>query len=327
MTYTLRRRSLLAAPALLLPASGGSRAQGAAWPTRPLQMIVGFPAGGTTDIFARLVAEALGRRLQQPVVVDNRSGAGGSIGAAMVAQAPADGYTLHMATIGTASINYSLYNKLGYAPEDLASVSRVCEVANVIMVPADSPFKSLGELVEAARKKPRDLTFAHSGVGTSLHLTGELLAVEAGVQFTHVPYRGTSQWLPELLAGRVDFGIDNLPSSLSQLQEGKLRALALTGEARHPGIPEVPTTAEAGYPTVQAMAWWGVQVSRKTPRPIIDRLAAELQAIAEDADFRRRTAEQGATPVRETPEQFEAFVASEIAKWRGVIQKANIQVE
>ncbi|WP_338666025.1 tripartite tricarboxylate transporter substrate binding protein [Pararoseomonas sp. SCSIO 73927] len=319
---------MLAAPALLLPSAivpSSVRAQGQLqWPTRSLQMIVGFPAGGSTDIFARLVAEPLGQRLGRPVVVENRAGAGGGIGAAATARAAPDGYTMQMATVGTGAINYALYKDLPFGPDDLASVSRVAEVANVIMVPARSRFHTLKDLVEEARRRPGELTFGHSGVGSSLHLTGELLAVEAGVRLTHVPFRGAAQMLPELIAGRIEIGIDNVPSSLQQIRDGRVRAIAVTSLERHPGLPDTQTTVEAGFPTVQAMAWWGVQVPRKVPAPVLARLASELQSITRDAGYREKAEEQGATPVTDTPEQFEAFVAAEIAKWRDVAQRANI---
>ncbi len=324
------RRQFLAAAlttgsaSLILP--GSSRAD-VAWPTRPVQMIVGFPAGGSTDIIARLLAEPLSGLLGQPVIVDNRSGAGGTIGSTLVSQSNPDGYTLQMTTVGTGAINYSLYPKLPFKPADIASVSRICEVTNVIMVNRDSPLKTLQDLVALAKQKPGEVTYGHSGVGTSLHLCGELLGVEAGIRMTHVPFRGASQMLPELMAGRIVMGIDNVPSSLQQIRAGQVRALAVTSAVRAPGLPDVPTTAEQGFPTVQAMAWWGVQVPRRTPRPIVEKLADAINAVAKNPTFQAKMAEQGATTVSDRPEAFEAFVASEISKWHDVIAKANIVVE
>ena len=329
MNCASTRRQFLAAAAIagptsLLPTAARSQNQ---WPSRPVQMIVGFPAGGTTDIVARLLAERLSSVLGQPVVVDNRSGAGGSIGATLVAQSNPDGYTLQMSTVGTGAINYSLYPSLPFKASDIASVSRICEVTNVIMVNRDLPAKNLQELVALAKQKPGEITYGHSGVGTSLHLCGELLGVEAGIRLTHVPFRGASQMLPELIAGRIDMGIDNVPSSLQQIRDGQVRAIAVTSATRAPGLPDVPTAAEQGFPTVQAMAWWGVQVPKRTPRPIVDKLAQAMDSIAKDPAFQAKMAEQGAQTVSDTPEQFEAFVAAEIEKWRNVIAKANIRVE
>ena len=328
MTDASRRRILLSAAALAAAPPLGARAQqNAAWPTRPVRLIVPVPAAGTTDILARVLAEALGPRLGQPVVVENRGGAGGNIGADLVVKSN-DGHTLLMATIGTAAINYGLYrDSMPYRPEDLAAVSLMATVPNVIVATPKLEAKTLQEAVALAKRRRDGLTIGSSGNGTSLHLTGELLKEAAGINLIHVPFRGSGPMLTEIIAGRVDLAVDNLPSSLGHIRDGRLRALAVTGERRAPALPEVPTTAEAGYPQVQAVAWFGIQAPAGMPRPVIQRLAAEIQAVVRDPAVRARIEEQGGEPVGSTPEEFEALIRREIARWGEVIQRAKVSVD
>jgi tripartite-type tricarboxylate transporter receptor subunit TctC len=332
-----RRRALLGACALLPVAAlpGGPRraafaqgdAAGAAWPTRPVRIVVPFPAGGTTDLLARVLAEPLGVRLGQPVVVENRGGAGGNIGADAVAKSN-DGHTLLMATIGTAAINYGLYrNTMPYKPEDLAAVSNMAEVPNVIIAAPNLEARTLQEAVALAKRRRDGLTYGSSGNGTSLHLTGELLKQAAGVDLVHVPFRGSGPMLTEVIAGRVDLAVDNLPSSLGHIRDGRLRALAVTGEKRAAALPDTPTTREAGFPAVDAVAWFGIQVPARTPKPVVERLAAEIGAAVRDPAVRAKIEEQGAEPVGNTPEQFEAYIKREIARWGEVVRRAKVELD
>src|SRR4051794_25245835 len=283
---SITRRTLLrAAPLLLAP--GLLRAQ-PAWPSRPIRLIVPFQAGGATDVTARVIAERLGTLLGQPVIADNRPGAGGNVGADAVAKAEPDGHTLLMATIGTASINQYLYSKLPYDPQkDLAPVALVNEVANGVIVDARVPAQTLAELIALAKRDPGGLNYGTPGNGTSGHLCGELLKYKAGIDLQHVPYRGTSGVIPELLAGRLQVAVDNLPAYLPHLASGALRLLAVTSEERWFTAPEVPTVAEAGATLglkgFEAVAWFGIQVPAKVPRAIIETLsAAVLQALGEE---------------------------------------------
>ena len=333
MHTSTRRRALLGASALLsaaaLPAlRRAALAQGdAAWPTRPVRIVVPFPAAGTTDLLARILADALGPRLGQPVVVENRAGAGGNIGADAVAKSN-DGHTLLMATIGTAAINYGLYrNTMPYKPEDLAAVSNMAAVPNVIIASLNVDARTLQDAVALAKRRREGLTIGSSGNGTSLHLTGELLKQAAGIDLVHVPFRGSGPMLTEVIAGRVDLAVDNLPSSLGHIRDGRLRALAVTTERRAPALPDTPTTREAGFPAVDAVAWFGIQVPARTPKPVIDRLASEIQAAVRDPAIRAKIEEQGAEPVGDTPEQFEAYIKREIARWGEVVRRANVSLD
>ncbi|HEV7266584.1 MAG TPA: tripartite tricarboxylate transporter substrate binding protein [Falsiroseomonas sp.] len=322
------RRSLLLASGLLagLAAAGEGHAQ-QGWPSRPIRLVVPFPAGGTTDILARIVAEPLGQRLGQPVVVENRAGAGGGIGAAAVARETPDGHTLLMTTIGTAAINYGLYRNLPYKPEELAAVSNVAMVPNVIVARSGLNAGTLAEAVALAKQARQPLTIASSGNGTSLHLTGELLKQAADIDLIHVPFRGSAPMITEILAGRVDLAVDNLPSSLPHIREGRMKALAVTSEQRVPALPNVPTTREAGFPQVDASAWFGIQAPAGTPQPVLDRLSQALQAVLQDPAVREKIAAQGAEPVGDTPQQFQAFIDREIARWDEVIQRGNVTVD
>ncbi|NKC30698.1 Bug family tripartite tricarboxylate transporter substrate binding protein [Falsiroseomonas selenitidurans] len=329
------RRTLLGAslavPALLPRAS---LAQGAWSPARPIRIVVGFPPGGTTDIAARLLSEPLGRRLGQTVVVENRPGAGGNIGSDVVAKAEPDGLTLLMQTISGGAINYALYGtRMPVKPEDFAAVALMMRVPNAIFVNPQVPARTLAELVALAKAQPGVLNHGSSGAGTSLHMTGELLKLEAGIDMTHVPFRGAGPMLQEIIAGRVEVGVDNLPSVIGHLRDGRLRPLAVTTKERSPAMPEVPTTAEAGLPAVEATAWFGLQAPARTPARIVQRLSDEMNLILRDADMQKKLADLGGMMPALTadggtsPQAFDAFVKAEIAKWAVVVQRSGARVE
>src|SRR3712207_4494705 len=324
---------LLAAPRILLGQPAAAQG-GGTYPNRTVRLIVPFTPAGTTDIAARILAERLTQRLGQQVVVENRPGAGGSVGSDAVARAEPDGYTLLMGTVSSAAINYSLYGaRMPYRPEDFAGAGLVLRVPNLIFVANALPVRTLRELVDYAKARPGQLNIGSSGLGTSLHLTGELLKAVAGIDMTHVPYRGSGPMLQEVIAGRVEVAVDNLPSVLGHVRDGRLRPLALTARERSPALPEVPTTAEAGFPEVEATAWFGVQVPARTPRPIVERLGAEIDAVVKEPETRAKIAELGGMPPGLTPdggtspETFEAFVRAEIAKWAEVVRRSGATVE
>ena len=324
---------LLAAPTVL-PGRPASAQGGGAYPNRTIRLVVPFTPAGTTDIAARILAERLTQRLGQQVVVENRAGAGGNVGSDAVAKSDPDGYTLLMCTISSGAINYSLYGpRMPYKPEDLASAGLMLKVPNAIFVTNGLPVRTLRELVDHAKARPGQLNIGSSGVGTSLHMTGELLKNATGIDMTHVPYRGSGPMLQEVIAGRVQVAVDNLPSVIGHIRDGRLRALAVTTAERSPALPDVPTTAEAGFPGVEATAWFGVQVPARTPRPIVERLGAEIDAVTKEPETRARVAELGGMPPGLTPdggtspETFEAFVRAEIAKWTEVVRRSGATVE
>ena len=322
----ITRRAALGASLGALAFGRSAAAQGA-WPSRPVRIIVPFSAAGTTDIVARLLVEPLSARLGQSVVVENRPGAGGNIGAEAVAKAT-DNHTLLMTTIGTAAINYGLYRTtMPYKPEDLVAVSNIAAVPNVIIAAPGVPVKTLQEAVALAKQRRDGLTIASSGNGTSLHLTGELWKQVAGINLVHVPFRGSGPMLTEVIAGRVDLAVDNLPSSLGHIRDGRVRALAVTTPERSPAVPDVPTTREAGYPGLDATAWFGIQAPARMPAEVVQRLSQELQAIVKEPAVRAKIEEQGAQPVGDTPEHFAGFIQGEIARWGEVIRKGNIQLD
>ena len=329
MRITRRALGALAAPALLSPASltTAARAQ-AAFPSRPVRLVVPFAGAGATDLTARLIAERLGAPLGQPVVVDNRPGAGGNLGADLVAKADPDGHTLLMCTIGTASINQYLYSRLPYDPaRDLTNVALVNEVANGIVVQAESPARTLGDLLAAARRQPGALNYGTPGNGTSGHLCGEYLKTRAGVDLTHVPYRGTGQVIPDLLGGRLQLAVDNLPAYLPHIRDGRLRCLAVTSKERWFSLPDVPTVAEAGIADFEAVAWFGVQAPGRTPRPVVERLATLIAEIVREPANAERLREIGSAPRPLGPAAFDAYVAAENAKWRDVVRAAGATLD
>ncbi|WP_137180094.1 tripartite tricarboxylate transporter substrate binding protein [Roseomonas sp. AR75] len=319
------RRALLGS-ALALPFIGAARAQGWA-PTRPVRLVVPFQGGGATDLTARLFAERLGTMLGQPVVVDNRPGAGGAVGADAVAKADPDGHTLLMCTIGTASINQFLYSRLPYKPEDLAAVALVNLVANGIMVNPAVPARSFQEFIAYAKANPGKLNYGTPGNGTSGHMSGEYLKVRAGIDITHVPYRGTGGVVPDLLSGTLQVAVDNLPAYIPHIREGKVRLLAVTSKDRWFSFPDAPTVIESGISGFEAVAWFGVQAPARTPAPIVQRYADAILEISREPAVIARQREIGAEPRPLGPAAFEAFIREENAKWREVVRVSGAKLD
>jgi len=324
LTRPIARRSL-AALALALPAAAQE-----AWPARSLRLIVPFPPGGATDLLARVLADRLGARLGQTVVVENRGGAAGVIAAELASRAEPDGYTLFFGSIGTASINPNLHSKLNYRPEDLVPVVLFADLPNVIVVRGDSPWKTLADVLAAARARPGQLSYSSSGSGSSLHLSGEMLKADAGVDILHVPFRGGADTANQIMGGRIDLGVNNLPSVITLIRSGQLRAVAVTSPQRSPALPDVPTVAESGIPGLAgyaATAWFGLQVPRGTPAAIIDRLNAETNAICAEPATRERVESVGARTRGGSAAAFAAFIAEESKTWAAVIKRAGAQVD
>lgn len=313
---------LLALAALAPPAS-----QAETWPARPLRWVVPYPPGGSTDILARLVGQKLGERLGQPVVVENKPGAGGNIGTEYVAKQPADGYTILMGNIGPISINPTLYGNLPYQPlRDLAPVTLLMEVPNLLVANPALPVRSVRELTEYAKSKST-LSYATPGAGTSLHLAGELFAHRTQLTLTQVAYKGSAPGLNDTMAGHVPIMFDNMPSALPLVKAGKLRALAITSAQRSAELPDVPTMQEAGVPDYQIAGWFGVLVPAATPAPVVERLNREFQQILKLPDVKQRIAEMGGMASDSGPQAFKAFIQSETLKWSALIQSAHITLQ
>jgi tripartite-type tricarboxylate transporter receptor subunit TctC len=314
--------------AIFLLASFAFSVQGQTYPNKPLRVIVPFAPGGSTDIFARLVAERLSASFSQPVVVENRAGASGNIGADAVAKSPPDGYTLLMATTGVMAINNALFKSMAYdAAKDFEPVIFIASITNVLAVPADLPAKNVAELVALAKKEPGKLTFASSGAGSSTHLSAELFKSMAGIDVVHIPFKGSGQALIDVVAGRVSMIFDNMPSALPHIKGGKLRALGVGSAARLATLPDVPTINEAGVPGYEATNWWGIVAPAGTPRPVIERLHREISAIVSSAETRKRFDAEGAEAMQMSPEEFARFIVAETAKWARVVKESGIRAE
>lgn len=314
----------------VLALAGGlvATAHGQAYPAKPIRIVVPFPAGGTTDILAREVANKLTQTLGQSVVVDNRPGAGGNIGAELVAKSPADGYTFLMGTVGTHAINASLYSKMPYDHlRDFAPVILVAGVPNVLEVNPSVPVNSVQELIAYAKANPGKLNFASSGSGTSIHLAGELFKVMTGVQMSHVPYKGSAPALADLAGGQVQLMFDNLPSSLQLIKGGKLRALAVTSAQRSGALPDLPTVAEAGLPGFEATSWFGLLAPAGTPPDVIARVNAEVSKWLSSPEGKEKLAAQGAIAVGGSADDFSRHIAAETTKWQKVVKESGAKVE
>ena len=298
------------------------------YPSKPIRLVVPFPAGGTTDILAREVGQRLSLSLGQPVVIDNRPGAAGNIGSELVAKSAPDGYTLLMATVGTHAINPNLYARIPYDHvKDFAPVVLVAGVPNVLEVTPSLPVHSVADLIKLAKEKPGQINFASSGSGTSIHLSGELFKTMAGVDMTHVPYKGSAPAITDLIGGQVQVMFDNLPSSLQQIKAGKLRAIAVTSAQRAPALPDVPTIAESGLPGFEATSWFGIVAPAGTPPTIIARINADVNQWLQSPEAKEKLLAQGAVAAGGSPEQFAAYIHAETEKWARVVKASGAKVD
>ena len=298
------------------------------YPSKPIRFIVPFPPGGGNDTMARTVGQKLTEAFGQQVVIDNRAGAGGIIGADMAAHSAPDGYTLFLGGVGSHGTNPNLNAKLPYDPvRDFAPISLIASAPMVVVVHPSVPAKSLGELIKLAKAKPGTLNFASNGTGGSSHLAAELFKMMAGVDIVHVPYKGLAPALIDLLSGQVQLMFSSTVAIIPQVRSGKLRALATTGARRLPALPDIPTAAEAGVAGCETGSWYGVLAPAGTPRAIIDKLNREIVKITQMPDVRERLAAEGAEPAGNSPEEFAAYIKRELARWNKVIKQARIRLE
>jgi tripartite-type tricarboxylate transporter receptor subunit TctC len=297
------------------------------YPSRPLRLVVPFAPGGSTDIFARLIADRLAAPLGYPVVVENRSGAAGNIGAEAVARSAPDGYTLLMATTGVMAINNAMYRNMTYdAAKDFEPVVFVASITNVLIVPPELAAASVAELIALAKSQPGKLSFASAGAGTSTHMSAELFKSMSRTDILHIPYKGSGQALPDLMSGRVSMMFENMPGAVSHIKAGKVRALAVTGLRRASAMPELPTIAESGVAGYESLSWSGIAVPAGTPRAVVERLNRDINAILVSPDMRQKLAEQGADAMGGPPEAFGEHMRNEREKWSRLIRANNIVV-
>jgi tripartite-type tricarboxylate transporter receptor subunit TctC len=306
-----------------------SRAQPSAqpFPNKPMRIVVTFTTGGAPDIIARILGERMSTVWGQPVVIDNKPGSGGNIGADFVAKSPPDGHTIVVGTVGTHSINGALYPKMPYdMVKDFAPVSLVATTPNMLVINNEVPARTLRELIDLGKKEGK-MSFASSGSGTSIHVSGELFKSMTGIDMTHIPYKGRASAIPDLLGGRVTMMFDNMPSSLPLVREGKLRALGVTSQKRSPAAPEIPTIAEAGLPGFEAVSWFAVFAPSGTPKPIVDKLQTEISRILKLPDVAKRLNDIGLDPVGSTAEELAAYQRTEIIKWAKVVKDSGATAE
>lgn len=323
-----RRRLAIGLPALVLSrtAMSGSAPE-AGYPNRPIRIVVGYAPGGAADTLARLAAARLAEALGQPVLVENRPGANSNLGAVAVARSAPDGYTLYVLTPSN-TINRTLYSNPWYDPiADFAPVGMIARIPNVLVVNPALPIHSVADYVDFARKSERGVTFASSGTGSSIHMSGEMFKLMAGVNMLHVPYRGSAPAVADLIGGQVHSMFDNAPSAVPHVRARQLRALAVTSAQRSPYLPDIPTLAESGFPGFDVQSWFGLVAPAGTPAQVIARLNRALNAALADPGFQERLTSLVATPSPMTPEEMGEFIRQEVAKWEQVVRAARIRVE
>jgi tripartite-type tricarboxylate transporter receptor subunit TctC len=315
-----------AAAAVILASIAGltGSAYAQEYPTKPIRLVVPWPAGGVTDVVARIVGERLGQTIGKPMVIDNKAGASGFIGTEIVAKAPPDGYTLLLVTSSTHAASPALFRKIPYDPlNDFATISQVTLAPTILVVPPSLPANSVAELVTLAKAKPGQINYASYGSGSTAHLAAELFLQATGTSMAHIPYKGAAPAVTDLIGGHVSVFFDSIPSSLPHVRSGKLKALAVTGPARTPAAPDIPTVAET-YPGFEVTVWQGFQAPAGTPRAIIDKLNANIVKVMAMSDVREKLMNLGADPVSSTPEQFAQHIAREKQKWADVVKRAGI---
>ena len=311
----------LASLALAGPAAAAS------YPDKPVRVVVGFSAGGTTDVAARIIAKELGDDLGQSFVVENKPGAGSNIGAELVARAKPDGYTLYMVAV-TSTINQTLYKNLSFdIVKDFSPIALVIKVPNILVVNPSLPVKNVKELVAYVKAHPDKLSYASSGSGTSIHMAGELFKLRAGVDIPHIPYKGSAPALTDLIGNQVQLMFDNMPSAWPHVQAGKLRALAVTTAERSATAPELPTMMESGYDKFDVSSWFGLIAPKGTPPDVIARINASVQKALAKPDVQQRFKDLGAVTAKTTPEQFGAFIKDEVETWATVVKASGAKVE
>jgi tripartite-type tricarboxylate transporter receptor subunit TctC len=312
--------------AMTVPAFAAENAQD--YPSKPIRLVVPFTPGGSTDILARVIGVKLTEAWGRQVVIDNRPGAGGNIGVDLVAKSPADGYTLVMGHIGTFGVNPTLYPKLPYDPiKDFQPITLVALVPNMLSVNPALPAKSVKELLALAKAKPGTINFGSGGNGSAAHLAGEYFKLMSKTDITHIPYRGTSPAVTDLIAGQIQMIITGVPPTLNFVKTGKLRALAVATSKRLPLLPDLPTISEAGVPGYEATQWYGVLAPAGTPKPIVAKLNAEMSKAIKGPDVREKLAADAAEPVGNSPEEFGAFIKKEIARWAPVVKASGARPE
>lgn len=321
---TLLRRGLLATlfASLAFPVFAQN------YPNKPIRVIVPFPAGGGTDIIARDVTNKLSSTLGWSFVVENKPGSGGNLGVDAAAKAAADGYTLALGQTSNLAINPTLYSKMPYdSLKDLAPVGLVASAPLVLVVAADSPYKTLADIVNASKAKPASLNFASPGNGTVAHLSSELFQKTAGIKFTHIPYKGAAQASTDLIGGQVQLYMSSVPTLLGHIKNGKMRALAVTSLNRVDDLPQVPTVAESGYKGFEAVTWFGFVAPAAVPKDIVVRLNTEINKALQSADVKKKLGDQGADVMGGTPEQFSALIKSDIARWAPIIKESGAKLD
>jgi tripartite-type tricarboxylate transporter receptor subunit TctC len=317
--------ALCTALACALPAGAAVAAE---YPDKPVHLIVPFPPGGGADNLARLIMPRVAKALGQPIVIENKPGAGGNLGAELAARAPADGYTLFYGTNGTHAINQHLYREMRFDPvKDFTPVSRMTEIAAMLIVNPALPIHSVAELIQYARANPDKMNFASAGNGTTSHLAGEMFKRAAGVEIVHIPYRGGALAVTDLISGQVQMMIDVMPNAYPLARDGRVRGIAVSTAKRFPGAPDYPTLAESGLPGFEASAWDGIFVPDGTPAPIVARLNAAIRTALEDPEIVAALRARGAVPVPGTPEEFARHIAASSEKWGRVVRASGAKID